>query len=167
MGLSNYLVGILNFLTFLLSIPIIAVGGWLANQHNTECYKYLQGPVIGIGVFILVVSLLGFLGSCFRQRFLLWLYLVVMFLLILLLFCFTIFAFVVTNKAAGQVVSNKGYKEYRLGDYTSWLQRQIKDSSNWAKVESCLSEAKVCNSLNSDYPTQATFDKANLTPVQV
>jgi hypothetical protein len=151
----------------LLSIPIIAAGGWLANQHDVECYKYLEGPVIGVGVFIFVISVLGFVGSCYRMRFLLWLYLVAMLLLILLLFCFTVFAFVVTNKAAGDAVSNKGFKEYELGDYTTWLQRQIQNPSNWAKVESCLSQAKVCNSLNSDYPTQATFDQANLSPIQV
>jgi energy-coupling factor transporter transmembrane protein EcfT len=167
MGASNYIVGILNFVTFLLSIPIIAAGVWLANQHNVECYKYLEGPVIGVGVFILLISLLGFVGACYRMRFLLWIYLVAMLLLILLLFCFTIFAFVVTNKAAGDVVSNKGFKEYKLGDYTTWLQRQIQNPSNWAKVESCLSQAKVCDSLNTDYPNVTAFNQSNLSPIQV
>lgn len=166
MGFSDKLVGILNFLTFLLSIPIIGAGVWLAKQHHTDCFRFLQGPVIALGVFILLVSLAGFFGSCFKMKSLLWIYLVVMFLLIVLLLVFTVFAFVVTNKTAGEIVGNKGYKEYKLGDYSTWLQRQVNKTSNWQKIKSCLSDSKFCDSLRNQYPTKAEFDKANLSPIQ-
>ncbi|MCO5554537.1 hypothetical protein L7F22_008067 [Adiantum nelumboides] len=166
MGLSDSLVSILNFLTFLLSIPIIGAGVWLAKQHSTDCYRFLQGPVIALGVFILLVSLAGFFGSCYRVTCLLWIYLVVMFLLIVLLLVFTIFAFVVTNKTAGEVVGNKGYKEYKLGDYSTWLRRQVNKTSNWQKIESCLSESKFCDGLRNQYPAKVDFDKVKLSPIQ-
>ncbi|GLJ10808.1 hypothetical protein SUGI_0135500 [Cryptomeria japonica] len=70
-----------------------------------------------------------------------------MFLLILLLFCFTVFAFVVTNKGAAQVVSDRGYKEYKLGDYSNWLQKRTEKRSKWNKIKSCLQDAKLCKSL--------------------
>lgn len=94
-----------------------------------------------------------------------------MFLLIVLLFIFTIFAFVVTNKTAGNIVSNKGYKEYRLGGYSTWLQRQVNKSSNWDKIKSCLADAKFCSEMAdeyplSKYPNATSFNQADLSPIE-
>ncbi|KAM0021024.1 putative tetraspanin/Peripherin [Helianthus debilis subsp. tardiflorus] len=147
---SNNLVGILNFITFLLSIPILIGGVWLSRQGTSECERFLDKPVIALGVFLMIVSLAGLIGACCRVTWLLWVYLLVMFLLIVLLFCFTIFAFVVTNKGAGEVVSGKGYKEYRLGDYSGWLQNRVSSEKNWNKIKSCLQDSKVCKSLIDD-----------------
>eukprot|EP01018_Ginkgo_biloba_P011203 Gb_27470 [translate_table: standard] len=169
MRISNSLVGILNFVVFLLSIPILGSGIWLATRHATDCEKFLQGPVIIIGVFIMLVSLAGFIGACFRVSWLLWIYLFVMFLLIILLFCFTIFAFVVTNKGAGKVASGRGYKDYRLGDYSNWLQKRVQNSDNWNKILSCIRDAKVCQSLGDGNVNDAAavFYQRNLSPIQV
>ncbi|KAG1326496.1 tetraspanin-8 [Cocos nucifera] len=164
--LSNNLIGILNFLTFLLSIPILGGGIWLATRGSTDCEKFLQGPVIAVGVFLMVVSLAGLVGACCRVSWLLWLYLFVMFLLIVLLFAFTVFAFVVTNKGAGEVVSERGYKEYHLGDYSNWLQKRVNNSKNWAKIRSCLQDSKVCQSLQEKNQTFQQFINDNLSPIQ-
>ncbi|GMY35504.1 Tetraspanin-7 [Fagus crenata] len=144
--LSNNLVGLLNFLTFVLSIPILVGGIWLSRQSNSECERFLEKPIIVLGVFLMLVSLAGLIGACCRVSWLLWGYLLVMFLLILLLTVFTIFAFAVTNKGAGEVVSGRGYKEYRLGDYSNWLQKRVRNTKNWNKIKSCLSDSKVCSS---------------------
>ncbi|PRQ37654.1 putative tetraspanin/Peripherin [Rosa chinensis] len=151
MRLSNNLVGFLNFLTFLCSIPIVVAGVWLSKQGNTECEKFLEKPIIILGIFLMFVSLAGFIGSCFRVSWLLWLYLLIMFLLIVVLFGYTIFAFVVTNKGAGTVLSGKGYKEYKLGDYSHWLQKRVNSTKNWNKIRSCLSDSKVCSSFQDKY----------------
>jgi hypothetical protein len=149
--LSNNLVGILNFITFLLSIPILWAGIWLRNKGASECEKFLDTPVIVLGVFLLVVSLAGLIGACCGVSWLLWVYLVVMFLLIVVLFCFTILTFVVTNKGAGKVLSDKGYKEYRLGDYSNWLQKRVTSGKNWSKIKSCLIDAKICTDFQQRY----------------
>lgn len=168
MGCSNVLTGVLNFVTLVLSIPVVGVGIWLAKQHNTVCVRFLQWPIILLGVFILAVSVAGLLGAWCRVSCLLWVYLFVMFVLILLLFVFTIFAFAVTNAGAGQVLSGKGYKEYRLGDYSTWLQRKVNNPSYWETIKSCLSDGKVCNSLDApQYSTIAQFNAAPLSPIQV
>ncbi|KAF7838098.1 tetraspanin-8-like [Senna tora] len=149
--LSNNLIGILNFLTFLLSIPILWVGVWLSKQGSTECEKWLDKPIIVLGVFLLLVSLAGLVGACCRNSLLLWIYLVVMFLLIVLVFVFTIFAFAVTNKGAGEVLSGRGYKEYRLGDYSNWLQKRVTNTKNWNRIKSCLQSGKLCSQFQTQF----------------
>ncbi|CAM8945813.1 unnamed protein product [Rhodiola kirilowii] len=166
---SNNLIGILNFLTLLLSIPILGAGIWLAHKGSTDCERFLEKPVIIIGVFLLLVSLAGLIGACFRVSWLLWVYLLVMFLLIVLLFCFTIFAFVVTNSGAGRTLSDRGYKEYKLGDYSNWLQKRVSDGKNWNKIKSCLIDGKVCNSMASTTattPTVTEFYSEHLSAIQ-
>ncbi|KAK4759781.1 hypothetical protein SAY87_022912 [Trapa incisa] len=165
---SNGLLGILNFVTFLLSVPILASGIWLARKASTDCERYLDKPMIALGVFLMLVSLAGLIGACCRVTWLLWLYLLVMFLLIVILFCFTIFAFVVTNKGAGEVLSGKGYKEYRLGDYSNWLQKKVNNTKNWNKIKSCLIDSKVCSSFSDKYlsDTASQFYSENLSPIQ-
>ncbi|XAR51232.1 hypothetical protein NMG60_11005798 [Bertholletia excelsa] len=166
--LSNNLIGILNFFTFLLSIPILWAGIWLHQKGTTECEKFFDLPVIIIGAFLMAVSLAGLIGACCRVTWLLWLYLLVMFLLIVALFCFTVFAFVVTNKGAGEVLSGKGYKEYRLGDYSNWLQKRVNSTKNWNKIKSCLQDSKVCQSLmeNRTTTTVEEFYKEDLSSIQ-
>ncbi|KAH7545674.1 hypothetical protein FEM48_Zijuj01G0118700 [Ziziphus jujuba var. spinosa] len=152
----------------MLSIPILVAGIWLSKQGSTECEKFLEKPVIVLGVFLMVVSLAGLVGACCRVSWLLWIYLLVMFLLIVILFAFTIFAFVVTNKGAGKVLSDRGYKEYRLGDYSNWLQNRVNNTKNWNKIKSCLIDSKVCSSFEDKYvnDTVQQFYTENLSALQ-
>jgi len=166
--LSNNLIGILNFVTFLLSIPILGAGIWLGHRADgTECERYLSAPVIALGAFLLVVSLAGLVGACCRVTWLLWVYLLAMFVLIVVLFCFTVFAFVVTNKGAGEAVSGRGYKEYRLGDYSNWLQKRVENTKNWDRIRSCLQDSKVCKKLQEKNETFTQFMASDLSPIEV
>jgi len=164
--LSNNLVGILNFITFLLSIPILGGGIWLLLKGNTDCEKFLDRPMIILGIILMLVSLAGLIGACCHVSLLLWLYLFVMFFLIIAILCFTIFAFFVTNKGAGDLVSGRGYKEYKLGDYSNWLQNRVEDSENWKNIRSCIEQSKVCQKLADDDLPFNDFIKKNLTPLE-
>ncbi|OEL30158.1 Tetraspanin-8 [Dichanthelium oligosanthes] len=165
--LSNNLIGILNAITFLLSIPILAAGIWLGHRADgTECERYLSAPVIALGVFLLVVSLAGLFGACCRVTWLLWVYLLAMFALIVVLFCFTVFAFVVTNRGAGEAVSDRGYKEYKLGDYSNWLQKRVENTKNWNRIRSCLQDSKVCKKLQDKQETFTQFMSSDLSPIE-
>ncbi|KAL5191265.1 Tetraspanin-7 [Glycine soja] len=166
--LSNSLVGLLNLLSFLLSIPILVTGVWLHKQAETECERWLEKPLIVLGVFLLVVSLAGLLGACCRLSCLLWLYLFVMFILIIVVSAFTVFAFVVTNKGAGEVVSNRGYREYRLGDYSNWLQNRVTNPHTWNRIKSCLQSAKLCDKFETQFANDSAqqFYAENLSALQ-
>ncbi|MCO5547674.1 hypothetical protein L7F22_001125 [Adiantum nelumboides] len=169
MKLSNTLLAVLNAITLLISLPIIGAGIWLTTKHHNECARLLQWPAIALGVFILLVSIAGLVGSLCKSKGLLVLYMVVLFLLILAILAFTILAFIVTNKGAGHAVSDKGFKEYRLGDYSTWLQRHVVDKpANWRKIKSCLIHAKVCKDLQEDKRalSLSSFYQQNLSPIQ-
>ncbi|OIW18646.1 hypothetical protein TanjilG_13398 [Lupinus angustifolius] len=148
---SNSLIGTLNFLTFLLSIPVLFTGIWLSKQAHTECDRWLERPIIAFGVFLLLISLAGLIGACCHVRWLLWLYLVVMFMFILLLSAFSIFVFVVTIKGDGEELSGKGYKEYRLGNYSIMLQNRVNNPVAWNRMKSCLQSSQICFQFQKQY----------------
>ena len=116
----------------------------------------------------MVVSITGLIGACCHVSWLLWFYLLVMFILIVLLFVFTIFV-AITNKGAGEALSNRGYKEYRLGDYSNWLQQRVTNTKNWNNIKSCLQDSKVCTSFADKYvnDTVEQFHAEHLSALQL
>jgi hypothetical protein len=169
---SNHLIGVLNFLTFLLSIPILGGGIWLSTRaNNTDCLKFLQWPLIIIGVSIMVVSLAGFAGACYRNTFLMWVYLFVMFFVIAALIGFVIFAYAVTGTGSGRPVPNRVYSDYYLQDYTGWLEKRVSDDTYWVKISSCIRDSKACSKMGrtvGGLPEPADmFYLRKLNPIEV
>lgn len=165
-GMTNGFLKWVNIVTMVLSIPIIAVGIWLVYEKGGECETFLQKPVLVIGIFIFVVSFIGFVGAVCTSGFILWMYLFVMGLLIVLLLAFTLFAFIVAGSGNGTDVANQKFKEYNLKDYSSWLRSELNNTHNWNKIESCFSAAKYCRHLGSDYSTVADYLNAKLSPTE-
>lgn len=172
MRTSNHLIGLLNFLTFLLSIPILGGGIWLSSRaNNTDCMKFLQWPLIIIGVAIMVVSLAGFAGACYRNHFLMYLYLWAMFFIIATLIGFVIFAYAVTSKGSGQPVLNRAYLDYSLSDYSNtWLADRVAGNSYWSKISSCIRDSHVCRKMartvNGVPETAEMFYLRKLSPIE-
>ncbi|XP_021734187.1 tetraspanin-3-like [Chenopodium quinoa] len=171
MRASNHLIGVVNFLTFLLSIPILAGGIWLSSKANsTDCIKFLQWPLIVIGVSLMVVSLAGFAGSCYRNTFLMYLYMWAMFFIIAALIGFVVFAYAVTDKGSGRPVLNRAYLEYNLEDYSGWLERKVSDPGYWAKLSSCIRDSRVCSKMGRTFhgvpETSDMFFSRKLSPIE-
>ncbi|XP_043709122.1 tetraspanin-6-like [Telopea speciosissima] len=160
---SNTVIGFLNLLTLLASIPIIGSGLWMA-KSNTTCESFLQTPLLVIGFIILVVSLAGFIGACFNVAWALWIYLFVMLLLIATLLGFTIFGFVVTGQGGGVQVPGRVYKEYRLQDYSPWLRKRVQDPHYWSTLRTCILGSKTCAKLASWTPLD--YLERDMTPLQ-
>ncbi|XVF04981.1 hypothetical protein REPUB_Repub05bG0130600 [Reevesia pubescens] len=168
---SNHLIGLVNFLTFLLSIVILGGGIWLSSRaNNTDCLKFLQWPLIVIGALIMLVSIAGFAGSCYRNTLLMRVYLFFMFFIIVALIGFIIFAYSVTDKGKGRPVMNRGYSEYYLQDYSGWLKDRVMDKNYWAKISSCIRDSKVCSKLGRNFngvpETYELFSRRKLSPVE-
>ncbi|PIN06463.1 hypothetical protein CDL12_20985 [Handroanthus impetiginosus] len=171
MRTSNHLIGFLNFLTFLLSIPILGGGIWLSSRaNNTDCMKFLQWPIIIIGVAIMVVSLAGFAGACYRNNFLMYLYLWAMFFIIAALIGFVIFAYAVTDKGSGRPVMNRAYLDYSLQDYSGWLADRVSSESYWSKISSCIRDSHVCSRMRRTFEgvpeSDELFYRRKLSPIQ-
>ncbi|CAI0627673.1 unnamed protein product [Linum tenue] len=144
MALSNNLTAVLNFIAFLCSVPIVASEIWLASQPDNECINFVRWPVV---LLVLVVSLTGFVGAYWYKETLLAFYLCCMAILIALLLTLLVFAFVDTRPDGGYAIPGRGYREYRIEGFSSWLQGHIIDSKNWGAIRACLAESDVCSRL--------------------
>ncbi|KAL4269543.1 hypothetical protein GQ457_HM001500 [Hibiscus cannabinus] len=167
MGVANYITAVLNFVAFLCSIAVIASGIWLSQKPDNVCIHVFRWPVIVLGFLILLVSLAGFVGACCYNKNLLAFYLCCMAILIALFLILLVFAFVVTRPDGSYDVPGRGYKEYRLDGYSSWLRNRILGSKNWNKITACLADTDVCPKLTQQqYMTVDQFFAAHLSPLQ-
>lgn len=163
---SNFIITFLNCVTLLVSLVTIGLSIWLNfNNSSTLCQKVLQKPLLILGVCLLVVSILGLIGSLCRFSFILLIYLFLLFLLIVGLLCFTLFTILVTNKNVSKALSGRGYKEIKSGDYTKWLQKYVDNAENWGEIKSCLVDTKFCQRIPTD--KGADFYKYRLSHIQV
>lgn len=167
MAMSNNVIGCINFVAVILSIPIIGAGIWLTNGDADSCVQFLQWPVIILGVLILVVALAGFIGAFFRVSWLLIVYLVAMLVLVILLVSLVAFVYMVTLRGHGNIEPNRAYLEYRMDDFSGYLRRRVRSSFKWDRIRSCLSQTNMCAELNQGYRMAQDFFNARLTPMQV
>ena len=140
---SNNVIGVINFVAMLISIPIIEAGIWLSNEQDNSCVKLLQGPVIILGILILVVALAGFVGGIWRIPWLLNFYHVAMLILIILLACLVVFIYMVTIRGSGQLVDGRSYLENHLDDFSRFLHRRVRSPLNWDRIMNCLSSTTI------------------------
>ncbi|KAF7829218.1 protein TORNADO 2 [Senna tora] len=166
MALSNNVIGAINLVAVLLSIPIIGAGIWLTNEPADSCIKTLQWPVIIVGVLILLVALAGLIGGFWRIQCLLVFYLVAMLLLIILMLCLVVFVYMVTLRGHGDIQPNRSYLEYHLQGFSGWLQRRVRSSHKWDAIRTCLGSTTMCAELNQSFRMPQDFFNAHLTPMQ-
>ncbi|XP_047322734.1 tetraspanin-6 [Impatiens glandulifera] len=161
--LSNTVIGFLNLLTLLSSIPIIAAGLWMA-RSSTTCENFLQTPLLIIGFIILLVSLAGFIGACFHVAWALWAYLAIMLLLIAGLVALTVFGFAVTATGGGVQITGRAYREYKLQDYSPWLRKRVEDPHYWMTIRTCILGSNTCAKVV--YWTPLDYLHRTMSPIQ-
>lgn len=138
--LSNAAIGYLNLVTLLASIPILGAGLWLAHGGSSAatCESALQAPLLAIGFIVLLVSLAGFVGACYHVTWALWLYLLAMLLLVVALLGITVFGLAVTAGGGGRQVPGRPYQEFRITDYSAWLQKRVQVDRYWRPALACV-----------------------------
>ncbi|KAI4365841.1 hypothetical protein MLD38_021791 [Melastoma candidum] len=164
--ISNAVTGFMNILSAIGGLLALGAGFYLNAHQTSSCQEFLKVPLLVIGGTLFLVSLIGLIGSCARINFFLYIFLTLMFLLILGMIGITIFVFAVTNEGAGKVVSGTGYKEYRLGDYSDWLQNHLAKGKTWDQIRTCMIDAKACQKLAAVPANAEQFFKMNLTPIE-
>ncbi|EPS68352.1 hypothetical protein M569_06417, partial [Genlisea aurea] len=167
MKTATHVTGFLNFLAFLLSIPVLGGAIWLSSRAaTTDCFKFLQWPLVVVGASLILVSLAGFAGTCYRNTFLMYVYLWAMFFIIAALVGVTVFAFSVTGKGSGHPVLNRVYLEYDLRDFSGWLAGKVAGRRNWEEISSCVRDSDVCRQMAIAGDTAEMFYLRKLTPIQ-
>lgn len=166
MALSSNVIGTINFVAMLLSIPVIGSGIWLAMEADNSCVKILQWPVIILGILILIVALAGVIGGFWRIQPLVIFYFIGMIILIILLACLVVFIHMVTARGSGHTEPSRSYKEYHLDDFSGFLRRRVRGSYKWDRIRSCLSSTSMCAELNQSYRMAQDFFNAHITPLQ-
>lgn len=167
MALSNALIGALNFIAMILSVPVIFTGFALASRALDACVKLLQWPIIIVGILILVVALAGFVGGLWRVRWLMFFYFVAMLIVIMLLAGLIVLVYMITNKGDGHPVPNRAFFEYQLDDYSGWLRRRVVNSQRWDQIKGCLNTTTMCAGLSQRYRFAQDFFDAHISPIQV
>ncbi|KAE9613297.1 hypothetical protein Lal_00027785 [Lupinus albus] len=167
MALSNNVIGAINFIGVLLSIPIISAGIWLTNGAADSCVKFLQWRLIILGVLILIVALAGFIGAIWRIQCLIIFYLIAMLVLIILVVCLVVFVYMVTIRGHGTIEPNHAYLEYQMDDFSGFLRRRVSSSFKWDSIRNCLSQTNMCAELNQSFRLDQDLFNAHLTPMQL
>ncbi|KAJ0247842.1 Tetraspanin-11 [Hirschfeldia incana] len=165
---SNFVVGLANTLVMLVGASAIGYSIYMfVHQDVTDCQSAIRAPLLTTGIILFLVSLIGVIGSCFKENVAMVSYLVILFAGIAALMVFSIFLFFVTNKGAGHAVSGRGYREYRTVDFSTWLNGFV-GGTRWVGIRSCLSEASVCDDLGDGRVSQIAdaFYHKNLSPIQ-
>lgn len=166
-SVSSAIITILNLLTMIFSLLVIGYSVWLYTHDTSLCQRVLRKPLLFIGLALFVISLIGIMASYCRISIVMYLYLIFMYLSILALIVFTVFVIIVTYRGVGKQISGKGFKEYRLGDYSNWLQNHVFNRKHWGSIKSCLVDAHVCSALSGRDYNAVNFDKHHLSPLQV
>ncbi|KAJ8633850.1 hypothetical protein MRB53_027186 [Persea americana] len=166
MALSNTLIGCINFIAMVLSVPVIFTGFALASRALDTCVKLLQWPIIILGILILVVAVTGFVGGFWRIRWLMFFYFVAMLIAIILLAGLIVFVYMITNKGSGHPVPNRAFLEYQLDDYSGWLRRRVVNPFRWDHIKGCLNTTTMCAGLNQRYRFAQDFFDAQISPIQ-
>lgn len=162
-----FIIAIINFLTLLLSIPILVLAIWLALRSHHDCFPgFLHAPIAFLGAAIFFFSLIGFLAAKYHSLRTLAASMVLLFLIALLFLAFTLFIFFVTRGGGGHRVQGAAFKEYRLHDFSQWLTSRVTNEKKWQGFKRCLQEKEVCGILNEQYRTLGDFDNAHLSSIQ-
>ncbi|CAL1375382.1 unnamed protein product [Linum trigynum] len=165
MGTSNFVIRWVNFLTMVLAIGIVVYGVWMSTHHDS-CKKSLTLPILFLGAFIFLISIIGFLGAWKNSSILLWLYLILLCIILVAILVFTVLAFIITNNGSGHSVSGLRYKEYQLHDYSPWFLKQLNNTNHWKRLKSCLVKSDDCNHLSRKYRTLKQYKSAKLSPIE-
>lgn len=158
----------ISVITFLLGIPIFVMGIWLKHQLSTECEVFLNAPIITLGTLILVLCLAGVCWAARLKGLQLCCHGYIMFILLSTLLGYTIFALVVSAKGGGEPLGWRAYKEYRLDNYSPWLQKRVNNAKHWNDLKNCIVKNQVCSKFQHKFgqDTQDQFFSRRLSSIE-
>eukprot|EP00257_Ricinus_communis_P027946 XP_025015360.1 tetraspanin-8-like [Ricinus communis] len=162
----------LSFNLLALTSGCFAIGSYLYFQTNgvTDCKNVVQKPLLVMGIILMVISLIGFVGAVCKLTSLLWFYSFVAFLVLVGLTAFSVLAYMIDNPNASEKLSGIGFKKHSIGEhYAQWLQNMVINGKHWNGIRACLIDHEVCKRLHKNNLVQKAGDffLKKLSPVEV
>ncbi|KAK8703100.1 hypothetical protein V6N13_021429 [Hibiscus sabdariffa] len=146
--ICNIIVGLVNSILLSLGICLIVWGAYLSfKEVSSDCEKILAAPLLVIGNLVVLVSIIGLMGTACGSSICMMVYLSLMAVLILGVLLFTSFIFSVTNKTVSQVydTGERMVEPKSPLDLSNWLHNKVTNEQNWKKIKSCLIDSRVCS----------------------
>jgi len=169
MAVSTVLLGCLNTITLCISLPILLAGYFVKITANSPCDPIMYKPLLALGTCLLIISLIGLLGSCCRITLFLWLHLIALFVVIIgLLACLTVGGAVIKGGGNGQDVLGGNVKEYELQGFSSWLKNNMVGGSHWEDIKSCMIRHDACGKIGAFRSIMdfVTLKRSKLTSIE-
>ncbi|CAN1856602.1 TET11 [Linum perenne] len=143
-SISNVLVAIINAILLLIGLAAVGIGVYfaVASDEQAQCREGLERPMMIMGAAIFAVAVIGLVGSCCRNNFFLFVYLVVMFTVIVALLLATVFLIFVTNQRIARTIT-----KMKIYNMDGWLRRNYVNEENWVGIRSCLVDAEICRNV--------------------
>ncbi|GMI67362.1 tetraspanin8 [Hibiscus trionum] len=156
--ICNIILALVNSILLSLGICLIVSGAYLSFKDvSSDCEKILAAPLLVIGNLVLLVSIIGLMGTACGSTICMFVYLTLMSVLIIGVLIFTSFIFSVTNRTVGQVYDGgeKVVETKSPLDLSNWLNNKVTKEENWKKIKSCLIDSRICA---ADEHEQRTVD---------
>ncbi|KAL9679325.1 hypothetical protein QQ045_017183 [Rhodiola kirilowii] len=136
-----------NLMAFIASIPFLAVAWLMMTNNHTHCDDHLYPHVLEIGLVLLIISLLGMIGLCYRIKSLLWIYLFIIVIRIVVhILLITIAYVLIRNQRALHHDYSKG-DEYKIEDFAGFA-TDYADGNQWEASRSCVTKYNLCRSFD-------------------
>ncbi|MCO5563212.1 hypothetical protein L7F22_016849 [Adiantum nelumboides] len=161
---SMYVIQWVNTVALALSVVVLGLGVFLATQHQ-NCEKMMATPVLITGGFVMCISLIGYVGALREVSLLLWAYTFLVCLLFGAMAGFTLFTYIATHRGSGGH-PRVGAHDYKLQDYSGWLQKVLNDSNDWEHMKSCFVKPAYCEDMIFRFKTLQEFKHATLSPLE-
>lgn len=108
--------------------------------------------------------MLGLFGAWFALVPILYAYLVLTFVVVVGFLILTIFLFATTSKGGGYSVAGQTFKEYRLKDYSGYVQDRLNKVTNWDHLKAVIAASDNCAKFDQISPVDYPY--SSLNPIQ-
>ncbi|CAL5338439.1 unnamed protein product [Camellia sinensis] len=139
---TNVVITSCNFFGLLLSIVPIASATYIFINGPVSCDDESPVVTMALGVFILVMSVVGLIGATAKCRVLMLTYLWMFSVVIVMALCMTTITFVVTSNSPADVV--KASRGYKLKEFMPLFTKYMVNDGKWVDAKNCMIEQHFC-----------------------
>ncbi|PIN12001.1 hypothetical protein CDL12_15390 [Handroanthus impetiginosus] len=143
---SRISLALLNIIILIVSIfHVLMSTFWAVDSRSRPCLHADVSSIQWMGIFMVIMTTIGILGSCFKLKALQDLYLWVLLILTIAITVSSCFIFALLPKESPAIIFQKTSNDgYWLSGFTPALQTALVNEKDWHVVKTCLMEKQIC-----------------------